>query len=62
MNVLIIATKSGKVVASIPVVLQGMNYQPTEQQYVDTAWKCAVDDETVDPKCKSDYTFQLQGA
>jgi hypothetical protein len=60
MNVLIIETKTGKLAASIPIVLQGMNYTPTEEQYYAEAWKCAVDDKSVDANRKKDYTFKLQ--
>jgi hypothetical protein len=37
MKVLIRDTKTGKVVAEIPVVVQGMNYTPAEAEYFATA-------------------------
>jgi len=60
MNVLIVETQTGRLAANIPVVLQGMNYTPTEQEYYAEAWRCAVDDRSVDPNRKNDYTFKLQ--
>lgn len=60
MRVHIIETKTGKLVADIPVVfLQGGNLNPTEKDAFDMAWKCAVDDKSVDPAKRADYTFGL---
>lgn len=59
MDVTIIETKTGKLVARIPVVLQGLGYTPSELEYFATAWKCAVDDKTVDPDRRDEYSFQL---
>jgi hypothetical protein len=59
MDVLIVETKTGKVVAKLPVVLQGMNYTPSEQEYFTEAWRCAADDKTVDSKRRDEYSFQL---
>lgn len=59
MIVRIIAIKTGKVIGDIPVVLQGENYAPTEQDYFTSAWKCTVDDESVDPMRRGDYEFKL---
>jgi|HubBroStandDraft_1064217.scaffolds.fasta_scaffold1286231_1 hypothetical protein len=58
-NIHIIDKKTGRLAATIPVQLQGMNYAPTEQEYVAEAWGCAVSDGTVDPKRKDDYSFKL---
>jgi hypothetical protein len=59
MNVQIIETKSGKVVATIPVNLRGLNYEPTEGEFFEEAWRCAVDDRAVDENDRADYTFRL---
>ena len=59
MNVAIIDKKTDKIVASVPVNLQGFNYVPSEQEYFSTAWECAVEDGAVNPKCKANYTFKL---
>jgi hypothetical protein len=60
MNVLIIETKTGRLVATIPTVVKGMNYVPLEQEYFNEAWRCAIDDKVVDPKRRGEYTFQLE--
>lgn len=57
MNIQIRDKKTGKVVADIPVILQGMNYEPTQEQYFEEAWRCAVEDKSVVPNDKSDYEF-----
>lgn len=60
MNVLIIESGTGRVVATVPVVIQGLNYTPDENQYYKIAWECAVDDKMVDEKNKEKYRFQLE--
>jgi len=62
MKVLIRDTKTGKVVADIPIVLQGMNYTPTQAEYFAEAWRCAVEDQSVDANRKADYEFVLHDA
>jgi hypothetical protein len=59
MDVIIIETKTGKLVTKIPVVLQGIGYTPSEQDYYEMAWQCAVDDKNVDPDRRAEYGFQL---
>ena len=59
MNVIIVETKSGKVVANIPVNLRALNYTPSEREYFSTAWDSAVEDGAVDEKHREDYTFKL---
>lgn len=57
MNIQIRDKKTGKVVAEIPVILQAMNYTPTQEQYFNEAWRCAVEDKSVVPDSKSEYEF-----
>ena len=57
MNVQIRDKRTGKLVADIPVMLQGMNYAPTQEQYFEEAWRCAVEDKSVVPDGKSEYEF-----
>lgn len=59
MDVSIIETKTGKLVATLPIILQGMNYTPSEEEYFTEAWRCAVDDKAVDPNRRDEYSFQL---
>lgn len=59
MDVSIIETKTGKLVATLPIILQGMDYTPSEEEYFTEAWRCAVDDKAVDPNRRDEYSFQL---
>lgn len=59
MDVTIIETKTGKLAAKLPVVLRGLDHSPSEQDYFEMAWQCAVDDKTVDPDRRDEYSFQL---
>ena len=59
MDVLIIETKTGRLAAKIPVILQGLNYTPSEQEYFKEAWRCVMDDKTVDPNRRDEYSLQL---
>lgn len=59
MDVSIIETKTGKLVATLPIILQGMNYIPSEEEYFTEAWRCAVEDKAVDPSRRDEYSFQL---
>lgn len=59
MNVMVIETKIGKVVANIPVNLRALNYTPSEQEFFAEAWESAVEDGAVDEKHRGDYTFKL---
>jgi len=60
MNVLISERKTGRLVANVPVVLGGMGYTPSEGEYFNEAWRCAVEDRSVDPDKKADYAFELR--
>lgn len=60
MNVLIIETETGRLAATIPTVVKGMNYAPSEQEYFNEAWRCAIDDKVVNPNRRGEYTFQLE--
>ena len=59
MKVSIRDTKTGNVVAELPIVIKGLNYTPTQSEYFAEAWRCAVDDQSVDPGRKADYEFVL---
>ncbi len=59
MDVLIIELKSGNLVSRLPVVLGGLNYEPTEDEYFTIAWQCAVDDKIVDQNCRDVYLLKL---
>jgi hypothetical protein len=60
MDVLISEVKTGRVVARVPVVIGGIGYTPTEAEYFAEAWRCAVDDKSVDPDRKKEYRFELR--
>lgn len=57
MNVLIIETKSGKAIATYPIHIGALDHAPTEQEFFDSAWECAVEDELVSPARRADYTI-----
>jgi hypothetical protein len=59
LDVLIVETKTGELATRIPIALKGIGYSPSEDEYFNEAWNCAVQDETVDPNCREDYSFQL---
>jgi len=58
LQVEIIELKSGKLAASVPVVLRGMNCIPSDQECFEQAWKAAVDDGNVDPVRPHEYQFR----
>jgi hypothetical protein len=60
MKVLIVDSKTNEIVASQPVQVSGLNYEPREQEYFDLAWKAAVDDGTVQAKDRGKYEFRLE--
>ena len=46
-------------VSRLPVVLGGLNYEPTEVEYFTIAWQCAVDDKIVDQNFRDEYLLKL---
>jgi hypothetical protein len=61
-NVLITEKKTGCVVVTYPVDVEGMNYTPSANEYIARAWECAIEDKMVDAKRKADYSFALKDA
>ncbi len=59
MDVQIFDCKNQKKVAVFTISLKGLNYQPTEAELFDEAWKCAIEDKLVDINRKFDYQFKL---
>lgn len=59
MKVVIIENKAGKIVASYPINLQGLNYTPSDEEYFSEAWRCAVEDQHVDADSRSKYSFSF---
>ena len=43
----IINKKTGKLLFTYPIILAGLNYDPTEEEYRQQALKCARDDKLV---------------
>ncbi len=58
MNVQIIEAKTGRLLATYPIVLSGQNYDPSEQEYFAQAWRCAVEDKLVDASHRDQYAFR----
>jgi hypothetical protein len=61
-NVTITESKTGRPVAVYPLNIRGMNYTPSENDYIEAAWESAVADKMVDAERKSDYSFELKEA
>ena len=59
MDVLIIEIKTGKTAATIPVTMEGQKHIPSEQDFFAEAWRCAVEDKSVDPARRNEYSFRL---
>lgn len=59
MDVNIIEIKTGRIAASIPIDLATQNAVPSEPEFYATAWRCAVEESSVDPAHRDDYSFQL---
>lgn len=58
-NIRVIETDSGLLVATIPVVLQSINSEVTNDDYFEEAWKCVVEDRLADTNDKLKYTFSF---
>ena len=59
-NVRIVEKKTGRVCASVAVNVGGQNYVPSEKEYIDEAWRCAVDDGDLPATAnRADYEFQI---
>jgi len=59
MQVEIIEIQTGKVAASIPILLEGMKGIPSEPEFFAQAWRAAVDEQSVDAQRRDDYRFRL---
>ncbi|MEF8719279.1 MAG: hypothetical protein V5B35_01645 [Candidatus Accumulibacter necessarius] len=58
MNVQVIEAKTGRLLATYPIVLSGLNYVPSEQEYFAQAWRCAVGDKLVDVAHRDQYVLR----
>jgi hypothetical protein len=58
-DVHIIEIKTGKVAATIPINLAEQSRIPSEPEFFATAWQCAIEDNSVDPARRDDYSFRL---
>ena len=61
MDVQITEIATGKLIATFPVILAGQNYQPSEQEYFNAAWRCAADDGLVRKDDRAEFNFKLVG-
>ena len=59
MDVLIVEINTGKLTAKVPVHLQGLDYSPSDQEYFEEAWRCAVEDAAVSANDRDKYSFKL---
>lgn len=59
MYVQIFETQTNKLVTQIPVILNGLNYPTSEQDYFNETWKAAVEDNIVIQNRRDKYWFKL---
>lgn len=59
MIVTIFEKERGKIIARYPVDVKGMNYIPLEDEYIDRAWQCAIEDGAVDSDSRENYSFKI---
>lgn len=59
MNVSITDSKSGVVVAVVPVALWSLNSMTVDLDYIHEAWRTAVEDGIVDPDERENFEFIL---
>jgi hypothetical protein len=59
MQVTIFEAKTGKVIGIYPIFLSGLNYTPTEEEYLSEAWNFAVEDKLVDVNNRAEYSFRV---
>lgn len=59
MDVLITEISTGKLIAKYPIILGGQNYNPTEQEYFNEAWHCAVEDKLLSDQDREKYSFSF---
>lgn len=55
----IIEEETGHVIAIVPITLQGLNYTPSEDEYIADAWRSAVSDLLVDDGDREKYIFRF---
>lgn len=58
-TVFILERISGRVAASIPVAVGGLNITIGSGEFERTAWRAAVDDKSVAPNRPQDYEFKI---
>ena len=55
MDVKIVEASTETLVIIYPVVLNAQNYKPSENEYFNEAWRCAVEDKLVTPDRRNEY-------
>lgn len=59
MEVQITEISTGNLIATYPIILRGLKYTPSEQEYFNEAWRCAVDDNLVSDQHREKYSFSF---
>lgn len=59
MDVQVTEISTGNLIATYPINLGGQNYTPSEQEYFNEAWRCAVDDSLVSDQHREKYSFSF---
>jgi hypothetical protein len=58
-HVKIIEESTGNLVCKCPIILGGLNYDPTEKEYISEAWRVAIEDRLVEKDDFSKYRFDV---
>ena len=59
MDVQIVEAKTGRLLATYPIMLGGQNYTPSEEEFFAQAWRCAVEDKLVDASHRDQYVIRF---
>jgi hypothetical protein len=59
MEISIIKTDSGAIVASYKINFDAIDHEPSDEEYYSQAWLCAVEDDIVEESDYSEYSFMF---
>lgn len=59
MKVAIIKKETNELACTYSIHLEGLNYDPSHEEYFEKAWSNAVDDQQVSPRDRESYSFSF---
>jgi len=62
MKIAILDRAKGEIVYTTEVIVRGMNYQPSDVEAFNEAWRAAVEDGAVAAEEREKYVLQIIGA